>query len=420
MSASPWDITTLTGTPKTPDNPIEEYWLSSSQAEWFVPCFACGKWNVPSLDHDLMKMIGPAVDDIGPGRPGLVCAGCFKPVDPSVPEAHWHHRRSELSVTNPGYHLAQTIMPIHFNSPEKWSRLVGKMEGRGNYTPEKFTNEVLGESCGVGVQLVSEADLRKAASVPLTNIPTDPAQAVRYARGRYRRVFLSVDWGGGGELWTSLTTLAVLGQLPTGIIEVVWGRRLLTPHAHLEEAAQVKHYFNLFECDVIVHDYSGAGELRETFLIQSGVPRGKVIPVRYVRATAAQVMTPVKPTAKRPRSFYQVDKARSLLTTCAAIRIGRIKFFQYDYKSADEVGLQRDFLALVENKVETRLGSDVYTIVRAPRLSDDFAQAVNIGACAIWYVSRSWPNVSLDDKYTPNAAAEADLGEDPELPDAEE
>ena len=51
-----------------------------------------------------------------------------------------------------------------------------------------------------------------------------------------------------------------------------------------------------------------------------------------------------------------------------------------------------DFLALVEEKTETRMAGDIYTIVRNQMLSDDYAQAVNIGCCALWHINQSWPN----------------------------
>jgi hypothetical protein len=89
-----------------------------------------------------------------------------------------------------------------------------------------------------------------------------------------------------------------------------------------------------------------------------------------------------------------VDKARSLQLTCNCIKLQDVRFFRYDYKTDDDAGLLHDFLALIENKLPTPHGGDVYTIVRNMSLKDDFAQAVNIGACALWYTTKSWPNVA--------------------------
>ena len=40
-------------------------------------------------------------------------------------------------------------------------------------------------------------------------------------------------------------------------------------------------------------------------------------------------------------------------------------------------------------------GSDLYTITRNTLLTDDFAQAVNIGAAALWHVNDAWPNFAV-------------------------
>jgi hypothetical protein len=87
----------------------------------------------------------------------------------------------------------------------------------------------------------------------------------------------------------------------------------------------------------------------------------------------------------------------------------RIRFFKYDYKSTDDPGLIHDFLALTEQKTETRVGSDMYTITRNPHLSDDFAQAVNIGACGLWYTTNSWPNFNMPSKFVMSDEMEKSL-----------
>jgi len=76
-------------------------------------------------------------------------------------------------------------------------------------------------------------------------------------------------------------------------------------------------------------------------------------------------------------------------------------------------------LALVESKTESRLGGDIYTITRNTLLSDDFAQAVNLGACSLWHVNEAWPNFArvagvgrLTDKQVASQQPDADWGRD--------
>jgi hypothetical protein len=85
--------------------------------------------------------------------------------------------------------------------------------------------------------------------------------------------------------------------------------------------------------------------------------------------------------------------------TSQCIKFGLIRFFQYDFKSADDAGLIRDFLALLEEKIDGRGTTDRYVIVRHPNLPDDFAQAVNIGSCALWHIAKRWPDLSVTMKF---------------------
>jgi len=47
------------GTPLTMDNGLEQAWSRSSQAEWCIVCRKCKHDNIPSMDRDLDKMLGP-------------------------------------------------------------------------------------------------------------------------------------------------------------------------------------------------------------------------------------------------------------------------------------------------------------------------------------------------------------------------
>lgn len=391
MSYSKYELSQYTGTPKTLDNTLEGLWQQSSQAEWFVPCFSCNHQNIPSMDYDMEKMIGPVTNDISVQKPATICAKCSKSINPRF--GRWVHRHPEKRWDFAGYHVPQTIMPIHYESADKWATLVGKRDG-WEAQPHVFYNEVLGESYDVGQKLVTLTELKDAACLPWENNPIEPdAKALAAAKQGYTKRVLAVDWGGGGEAGISLTTLAVLGLLPSGGIDVIWGKRLRTPHDHLGEAEEVLHWYKRFGCEFLTHDYTGAGTLRETFIVQAGLPLNRIMPVAYVRAATKAPMYHVPKTELHPRDHYRVDKTRMLLYATMFIKLGRLRFFAWDFKDTDQPGLIHDFLALVENKVETKQASDIYTIVRAAGLSDDFAQAVNIGCAALWYPNK-YPDFS--------------------------
>ena len=214
---------------------------------------------------------------------------------------------------------------------------------------------------------------------------------------------LAVDWGGGGRgrgitgatsVSLSLTTVALLGLTHDGRIDVLYGERLLTPHDHLGEAKKIKDLWDRFRPDILAHDYSGAGQLRERFLVQAGVPACRTMPCQYVRAASSAPCYHVPPTPGHPRSHYRVDKARMLLLTCAYIRLQRLRFFEYDYKNQDDAGLVHDFLALIEENVETSAVRPIYKVSCAEGAIDDFAQAVAMGWIAMWHRTGVWPNLA--------------------------
>lgn len=391
LSASEMALQQFIGTPKTLDNTLERLWEDSSQAEWFVPCLHCTTnghptWNIPSIEFHLEKMIGPYSDDISEKRPGTICHKCRKPISPRL--GRWVHRHPDRIWTQAGYHVPQIILPLHYARPTKWLELLAKMAGKGNYPLYAFYNEVLGESYDTAAKLVTKTEL-DAVSV----LGKNTIEAARAKRSRYRLLVMGIDWGGGGEKQLSFTTVCLAGATHEGRIEVIWGRRLLTPHDHLREAREIKQYWDTFRPHLLAHDYTGAGSLRETFLIQAGIPSRVVMPCMYVRSAKQKPCYYIAPTAQHPRSHYRVDKSRTLLLTCAMIKCRRLLFFDCDYTSPEDPGLIQDFLALVEDKISTMSAGEIYRITRQEGATDDFAQAVNLACTAIWYRLKQWPKL---------------------------
>lgn len=400
LSASPLGIKRYTGTPKSTDNTIHYLWTISSQAEWVIPCRnpGCGHWNVPNLEHDLLAMIGPIRDDIGPERPGVVCAKCRKPINPRL--GHWYHFFADRKKTFSGYHVPQIIMPMHYEHPHKWAILVNKYQGRTNTSRTGFLNEVCGESCDSGHKLLTATDLKNAACLPWKNSWKEAVEQI----GRYETRVLAVDWGGGGGLIdsaqdaakhrTSFTTLALLGYRPDGSIEIVWGHRSTKTNFWEAEAALVLECLRKFRCKFLIHDYTGAGAGREVLITQGGFPPDRIVGVKYVGAARRGLMVRHPPTEDHPREWYSLDKSRALSLVCLALKSRKLKSFQYDYVSPDEPGLLHDFLSLYEEKTSSLKVENMYYIASVPGQPDDFAQAVTIGACALWYAFESWPDFS--------------------------
>jgi hypothetical protein len=392
LSHSRYSLELYAGTPKTLDNTLQALWTQSSQAEWAIPCLNCRHLNVPSRDQDIYKMIGHHTD-VSEAKPGIICARCARPIFPR--QGRWVHRYPQRRWDFAGYHIPQIILPVHYADPRKWKRLLAKREGRNNMSEATFANEVLGEACDTGTKLISIADLQRAADLPWRNDPLgrQTSAEVIQAAASYSVRVLGVDWGGGGQKGQSFTKLALVGARG-GRLDVIWGAMLLEPSDHLGEAQYVLRTFQQFNCQYVAHDFNGSGALRETLLVQAGIPIEMIIPIAYHPGVTQDLMVYHAPAGKHGRPFWILDKARSLLTTVAAIKLGITHFFAYDYENEDNPGLIHDFLALCEERYETPRGMDSYRISRDPARQDDFAHAVNFACCAIWH-RYGWPDLAL-------------------------
>jgi hypothetical protein len=392
MSASKWNIEQRTGTPKTLEGVVEQSWVSSSQAEWAIQCGSCKHLNIPSLAEDLRAMMGPehTLRDVSEREPGVVCAKCGKPVNPRA--GFWLHANPELRFKFSGYHIPQLILPMHYADTEKWGILQAKRHGAGNTPYNVFMNEVCGESYDQGAKLLTVSDLKKAA-VLHENREELACQTIN----SYNHRILAVDWGGGGQEEVSFTCAAVIGRRHNGEIDVIYGERSLTPNDPIREVQMLIRILNKFQCQHIVHDFGGAGALREVLLVQSGYPEGRIVPVAYQRVTVgAMAVMKSENMHTGKRAYLQLDKTRSLQYTCALIQQAFIKFFKYDYQSPDQRGLLHDFLSLVEDRVDSRMGQTLSTIIRNELVGpDDFAHAVNIGVNAMFYSHNYWPDLAM-------------------------
>ena len=380
------------GTSKTTTTALAVAWQQSSQAEFWIPCQHCTTngartYNIPSIDHDIERMLGPLHMDISEDCAGIICRKCAKPLRPRT--GRWVHRYPEKRWDFAGYHIPQPIIPLHYSSPKKWAALLGKRE-RGTAA---FVNEVLGEEYDAGQRLITVAELQAACNLGFENNWREPSpEVMRRAKDARTRV-LAVDWGGGGESGHSYTAFALLGFHDEGRIEVLWGCRSYGID-HLVEAAAALRWFQHFQCDYLVHDYGGAGALRETMLLQAGVPENRVMPMTYVRSSSQNLVVPVVPTEKHTRTRFHLDKTRSLLMTIAAIRLGLVRFFKYDYVDSDNEGLMVEFLRLKETRSDMEIGGSYYKVLSDATGSDDFAQAVNIGCAAIWHLHDAYPHLA--------------------------
>ena len=364
------------GTPKTKDNTLTKLFESGSQAEWTITCTACKKENIPNLEHDILKMIG---------KTGVVCANssCGKPLNPAT--GRWVHKDPTKRVVHASYHIPQIICPHHYAIREKWEKLLFKFENQNRTT---FYNEVLGQPIDSGLKLVSQTELQNASTL---NVNCKDIEDVRnFIQGRYIYRALGVDWSGGGAEYQSYTGVALVGIRPDGTCEVPYMAKLQYTTDHKDEAEQVRILATQFAANFIAHDFSGAGNVRETLLVMSGWPLEKIMPMTLSRTSGQKgILFHNNPNDTAVRNSYTLDKGRSLVLTCTLIKSLGIKFGRYE-TCQDHL---EHFLALTEHYTERPTGGPVFSVHRAPGKPDDIAHAVNFAVMGLFY-AHGWPDIT--------------------------
>lgn len=177
----------MAGTPKSHDNPIEDYWKATTQNEWIVKCQHCGKQNF--LDE---TNIAPTEFYVkGKLPPGPVCAKCAKPIYP-----HLHGRWVSFRQNSPiqGYRIPQLMVPWICGLSAQWEKLLWK---RDNYPFGQFYNEVLGLSYDNASKPVTRDELISCCrDFGLWN----PALLNNHiAESKKYHLTAGVDWGEGND-----------------------------------------------------------------------------------------------------------------------------------------------------------------------------------------------------------------------------
>lgn len=368
------------GTPLTEDNTLHVLFERSSQAEWVTPCTACNRDNIAGLKHHLLQMIQTH---------GVSCHHCGRLIDPST--GHWQHGVPSRTLTFPGRHVPQVIVPRHYANPSKWRQLVLAKEG-GMAWPQ-FLNEKLGEACDVLASELTRSDLRAAATLPFGNSEAEALKQVK----KYNAITLGIDWGGGGAESLSYTAMAVLGHRPDRSLDVLYMLKLLRPYTDVEQAQIAYHLARKFAVARTGHDFGGSGGLRDTLLIQAGMPVEYVMPMSYVGTGSRALVTANPPNEWVPRAFYTVDKARSLSMMITMVKEKMIRFPKYETwatETGDANDYAGDFTALATEKRRVPARSDVFLVVCKENCSDDLTHAINFGALAYWHSIQAYPDIA--------------------------
>lgn len=387
MSASLfWGFSVDTGTPKTTDTTLGLLWNRSSQAEWVIKCLHCGKYNVPNPENDLIKMIG---------KHGAICAHCGKDVNPA--NGGYVHAIPERVRSFPGYHISQTIHPLHLSSIHKWNQLLAKIEA---YPEQTLYNEVFGWPYDAATSPLTMSDLQKATFTPKdeegNEVDIQTPDDVLRVKWQYRFITVGVDWSGGGMISDSYTAYAVLGlRKDCDVIDVLYGKRIPKGATPTQEADEILYWLAGTHSDAFAYDNHGAGFTRLEIMKHQGLhslPKKLYItPMDYVRPHSGDVMQRHDAQREPDMYYFNIDKSRSLAVCILSIKSNRIRF--RPFKPEDEQAYQRDFLALREDPRQSLGNETVILIIKKPGVPDDFAHAVNFGCSQIWDHFGAYPAI---------------------------
>lgn len=249
------------GTSKSTITPLEFFWGHSTQKEWVIKCQGCGKYNRMSKGNI--------------GRKGLICRSCGHELN--TYDGLWASFASDkVKPIIDGYWIPQIVMPMHCCSESKWDRLLEKLE---TYPEVKFDNEVMGLPSGEGESPITEEMLR---SICLENMPMIEGKDKRTtANADY--ICAGIDWGGGGRMGTSRTTLHVykvtLNPLQyTCIFGKIYDEGEPTRHV-----ADIARIVKKFGCIYTFGDHGG-GNFAMSQLRSMVPPTMMVIPVMYTES----------------------------------------------------------------------------------------------------------------------------------------
>lgn len=385
MSASRyWGFARYTGTPKTTDTTLALLWDRSSQAEWVIQCKHCNHFNVPNPEHDLLQMIG---------KHGPICAKCGKAIFPK--HGGYVHAKPDLAMQFPGYHISQTIHPLHMITQAKWDRLLHKVETYGEL---ELYNEVYGWPYDAAISPLTLADLKRAVYTPKdqhgNSVVVKRPSDVRKVAHSYRYITVGIDWSGGGMISDSYTSYAVLGlRNNSDVIDILYGKRIEKNMSPSDEANEILMWIAGTQADAVAYDNGGAGFARLEIMNHLGLQETGVtiVPINYVRPHSGDVMKPSLNHREADLYYYTLDKSRSLAITIMAIKSARIRMPDFDEK--DSKCFQRDFLALREDPRMSLGNETVILIIKSPGVPDDFAHAVNFGCSQIWDHFGAYPRI---------------------------
>ncbi len=254
------------GTPKTLDNVIEDYWENrSTQNQWVVPCDCTGGdkgrfWNI--------------LGEKNIGKKHLICENCGKQIHSMSEGSQWAASTAWDPRHAPfeGFRIPQLMVPWL-----DWSELLYTFN---HYPRNKFYNEVLGISFDTGLRPLTTAEVRNNCNPNVRMMDMERYQRVSASQ----EVFAGIDWGTGENSYTVITLGTYVGKK----FRVIYWHRFIgedtEPDRQLQKIEDICRAFNV---RIIGTDYGG-GHYPNDFLVRR-FGKERVMKYQYAGRLSAKV-----------------------------------------------------------------------------------------------------------------------------------
>lgn len=240
------------GTPKTFDNTIENYWSkASTQSEWVIPCEHHGTPKNPGSWH--WNVLG----EKNLGKKGPICDECGNALNPEHPMAQWVSMNPGADYE--GFRICRLMVPWFAKNQEKWRDILSAYE---LYPRAQFFNEVLALSYDSGTKPITRTEVIRACD---SNYKNTEEQAARIAETY--PTYAGIDWGTGENTYTVLSVVCYPRNDTS--MQVIYTKRfdgrLTDPDLQM---AEIQRLLALFRCRLIGTDY-GQGFVQNHTLVNT-------------------------------------------------------------------------------------------------------------------------------------------------------
>lgn len=292
------------GTPKTFDNTIENYWSKhSTQNEWCIPCEHHGTPKDPSSWHWIV--LGPK----NIGKTGPVCERCGNAINPQHPYARWVQMNPGADWE--GFRICRLMVP--WFQGEKWHEI---LEAQRRYPMAQFMNEVMALSYDSGVKPLTRGEVVRVCDDSYT---MDEDQVAKLRESH--KLYAGIDWGTGENAYT---VMFVGGYTRSdNHFQIVYARRFDGPLVDPDpQMAEIFRLINKFRIGLIGTDYGMGFHPNKKLISAYGAKR--IHPFQYVARTTHKVKY------APARHVYVTFRTPVMADIFNAIKATKIRFPRWD------------------------------------------------------------------------------------------